>query len=72
MVAKVTPDFSNLIQSHLKGHLCPTYSKQSKTTFFISHMSRDMKFQTMWYVRSAKAQTNLRILVNWSEPLFVV
>ena len=25
------------------------------------HMSRDMRFPTMWYVRPAKAQTSLRI-----------
>ena len=25
------------------------------------HMSRDMRFQTMWYVRPAKPQISLRI-----------
>ena len=30
---------------------------------FVSHMSRDMRFPTMWYVRPAKAQTSLRIRV---------
>ena len=25
------------------------------------HMSRDMRFPTMWYVRPAEAQTSLRI-----------
>ena len=27
----------------------------------LKHLSRDMRFPTMWYVRSAKAQTSLRI-----------
>ena len=34
-------------------------------------MSRDMRFQTMWYVRPAKAQTSLRIFTVWSDPLHV-
>ena len=34
-------------------------------------MSRDMRFQTMLYVRPAKAQTRLRIRAVWSEPLLV-
>ena len=35
------------------------------------HMSRHMRFLTMWYVRPAKAQTSLRICAVWSEPLLV-
>ena len=33
------------------------------------HMSRVMRFPTMWYVRAAKAQTSLRIRAVWSDPL---
>ena len=29
-------------------------------------MNHDMLFQTMWYVRPAKAQTSLRILCEYS------
>ena len=32
-------------------------------------LSRDMRFQTMWYARPAKAQTSMRIRKVWSEPL---
>ena len=35
------------------------------------HMSHDMRFPTMWYVRPAKAPTSLRIRAVWSEPLLV-
>ena len=35
------------------------------------HMSRDMRFPTMWYIRPAKAKTSLRIRTVWSEPLLV-
>ena len=35
------------------------------------HVSRDMRFPTMWYVRSAKSQISLRIRAVWSEPLLV-
>ena len=34
-------------------------------------MSRDMRFPTMWYVQTAKAQTSLRTRAVWSEPLLV-
>ena len=27
----------------------------------LNNLSRDMRFPTMWYVRSAKSQTSLRI-----------
>ena len=37
----------------------------------LKHMSRDMRFPTMWYVRPAKAQTSMRIRAVWSEPLLV-
>ena len=37
----------------------------------IWHLSRDMRFPTMWYVRPAKAQTSLCICAVWSEPLLV-
>ena len=30
-----------------------------------------MRFQTMWYVRLAQAQTSLRMRAVWSEPLLV-
>ena len=36
-----------------------------------AHMSRDMRFPTMWYLRPAKAQTSLHIHPVWSEPLLV-
>ena len=36
--------------------------------FLLSH---DMRFPTMWYVRSANAQTSLRICAVWSESLLV-
>ena len=35
------------------------------------HMSRNMRFPTMWYVRPAKAQTSLHISAVLSEPLLV-
>ena len=35
------------------------------------HLSLDMRFPTMWYVRPAKPQISLRILAVWSEPLLV-
>ena len=31
---------------------------------FILHLSRGMRFRTMWYVRPAKAQTSLRVLIR--------
>ena len=34
-------------------------------------MSSDMRFPSMWYVRTAKPQISLRIRVVWSEPLLV-
>ena len=34
-------------------------------------MSRAMRFPTIWHVRSAKAQTSLRICADWSEHLLV-
>ena len=39
--------------------------------FAYYYMSREMRFPTMWYVRPAKAQTNLRIRAVLSEPLLV-
>ena len=56
--------FYNLVQSLAYSE---TYSKKARKT----HMSRDMRFQTMWYVRPAQAQTSLRIHAVWSEPLLV-
>ena len=35
------------------------------------HMSRGMRFPTMWFVRPAKPQISLRIRAVWSEPLLV-
>ena len=35
------------------------------------HLSLNMRFPTMWYVRPAKAQITLRIRTVWSEPLLV-
>ena len=35
------------------------------------HLSHDMRFPTMWYVRPAKPQISLRIRAAWSEPLLV-
>ena len=35
------------------------------------YLSRDMRFPIMWNVRTAKAQTSLRIRTGWSEPLLV-
>ena len=34
-------------------------------------LSRGMRFPTMWYVQTAKAQISLRIRAVWSEPLLV-
>ena len=39
--------------------------------FTFVHMSRDMRFSTMWYVRPAKHQISLRIRAVWSETLLV-
>ena len=36
-----------------------------------THLSRDMRFSTMSYVRPAKTQISLRIRAVWSEPLLV-
>ena len=38
---------------------------------WIRHISRDMRFSTMWYVRPAKPQISLRIRAVWSELLIV-
>ena len=35
------------------------------------HMSRGMRFSTMWYVWPAKPQISLRIHTVWPEPLLV-
>ena len=35
------------------------------------HLSRDMRFPTMRYVRLARPQISLRICAVWSEPLLV-
>ena len=32
------------------------------------HMSRDMRFPTMWYVQPAMAQTSLCMRAVWPEP----
>ena len=34
-----------------------------------NYLSHAMRFPTMWYVRSAKSQTSLRICAVWSELL---
>ena len=49
-------------------HSKPTIQSQPRID---KEMSRDMRFSTIWYVRSAKAQTGLRICADWSEPLLV-
>ena len=48
-------------------------SKQTKTNLsgVQEHLSRNMRFPTMWYVRQANVQTSLRIRAVWSEPLLV-
>ena len=53
------------------GHAHIDYIKKRdySTSAFIVHLSRDMRFPTMWYMRLAKAQTSLRIRTVWSEPL---
>ena len=52
-------------------HLNSKRNSYLKPNCLILYMSRDMRFPTMWYVRPAKAQTNLRICADWSE-LFLV
>ena len=37
----------------------------------IFHLSRDMLFPTMWYMRLTKPQISLRICAVWSKPLLV-
>ena len=44
------------------------FSPRQKGYFFSAD---NMRFQTMWYVRPAKAQTSLRIRAVWSEHLLV-
>ena len=39
--------------------------------FTLYHMSRNMRFPTMWYVPPAKPRISLRIRAVWSEPLLV-
>ena len=51
--------------SHWHKHL------HAADDFSMQHMSCDMRFQTMWYVRPAKPQISLRICAGWSEPFLV-
>ena len=39
--------------------------------WFNAHLSRNMRFPTIWYVWRAKAQISLRICAVWSESLLV-
>ena len=54
--------FENNLAEVVQGDLINKMLKQIR---------RDMRFPTMWYVQPAKAQTSLRILAVWSEPLLV-
>ena len=59
-ILNAIPDFKNLTT------LCNTCLVDSSfhkrfPCKIETHMSRDMRFSTMWYVRPAKAQTSLRI-----------
>ena len=47
------------------------YATRSLGVYTSLNMSCDTRFPTMWYVRTAKAQTSLRIRAVWSEPLLV-
>ena len=38
---------------------------------FLTYLSCDTWFPTMWYVRPTKHQISLRIRAVWSEPLLV-
>ena len=46
-------------------------SNQTNKSKNLLHMSRDMGFPTMFYVRPTKPQINLHIHAVWSEPLLV-
>ena len=37
----------------------------------VRHLSHDMRFPTIWYLRPAKAKISLRIRAVWSELLQV-
>ena len=52
-----------------RGPFCECFKEMK--VFHIPHMSRDMRFPTIWYVRPARAQTSLRLRAVWSEPLLV-
>ena len=40
---------------------CVAAFKRFLVLYYYVYLSRDMRFQSMWYVRPAKAQTSLRI-----------
>ena len=48
------------------------YFPSVDTRWSIVHLSHDMGFPTICYVRPAKPQISLRIRAVWSEPLLVV
>ena len=52
-------------------NICSGSSHRNAFSKNPKHMSHDMRFTTMWYVRQAKAQTSLRIRAVWSAPLLV-
>ena len=57
-----------LIHIYIYGIIHYTYLRGHRLEF---QMSCDMRFPTMWYVRTSKPQISLRIHIVWSEPLLV-
>ena len=44
-------------------------SRKKRESVALLYLSRDMRFPTIWYVRSAKPQISLSIREVWPEPL---
>ena len=55
----------------LMGKKILTFLRKLLSVYLHLHLSHNMIFPTMLFVRPAKAQTSLRIRAVWSEPLLV-
>ena len=57
---KMIKKFLKVLFGFYVGRKC---TKHEQVSYFYIPLSRNMRFPTMWYVRPAKAQTNLHIRV---------
>ena len=58
------------LHKHQSSHLAVfLHHNNYNTCFTHPHVSRDMRFCTMWYMPPAQAQTSLHVRAVWSEPL---